>query len=182
VASSPDYHFITVWNLNATCAEVRDILNDATTLPQWWPSVYLTVKELDPGTPDGTGRTFDLFTKGWLPYTLRWKFIVTEPMTETGGALDAEGDFVGRGRWTFEQRGDTVRATYDWRIRAEKPLLRRLTWLMRPIFAANHRWAMARGEESIKLEIRRRRARTDHERDGVPAAPQASFRRFVRSA
>jgi len=46
--------------------------------------------------------------------------------------------------------------TYEWQVGASKPLLRRLTWLLRPVFAANHRWAMARGEESLRLELRRR--------------------------
>jgi hypothetical protein len=59
--------------------------------------------------------------------------------------------------------------TYDWLLRADKPLLRRLSWLLKPIFAANHRWAMARGEESLKLELARRRAETPEERARVPA-------------
>jgi len=52
------------------------------------------------------------------------------------------------GRWTFEQDGPCVAITYDWRIRADKPLLRRLSWLLKPIFEANHRWAMARAKRA----------------------------------
>jgi hypothetical protein len=44
---------------------------------------------------------------------------------------------------------------YDWRIRAEKPLLRYLSFLFKPVFSANHRWATARGEESLKAELAR---------------------------
>ncbi len=58
--------------------------------------------------------------------------------------------------WTFEQDGGAVNITYDWRIRAEKPLLRYLSFLLKPIFSANHRWAMARGEESLRAELGRR--------------------------
>jgi hypothetical protein len=54
--------------------------------------------------------------------------------------------------------GPLTSVEYDWRVRAEKAILRRLSWLARPAFAANHRWAMARGEESLNLEIARRRA------------------------
>jgi hypothetical protein len=61
--------------------------------------------------------------------------------------------------------------TYDWRIRAEKPLLRAFSFVLKPIFAANHRWAMARGEESLALELRRRRGES-----GVPAPPAPTFR------
>jgi hypothetical protein len=60
---------------------------------------------------------------------------------------------------------------YDWRIRAEKPLLKRLSFLLRPLFEANHRWAMARGEESLKLELARRRASSDDARARIAAPP-----------
>jgi hypothetical protein len=65
---------------------------------------------------------------------------------------------------------------YDWRIRADKPLLRYGSFVFRPIFGANHRWAMARGEESLNLELRRRRAQTEEERAAIPAPPRPTFR------
>jgi hypothetical protein len=102
---------------------------------------------------------------------LRWQFRVTESRSPYGFTIEALGDFVGRGIWTFAQDGDQVDVTYDWKIRAEKPLLRRLTFLLRPIFEANHRWAMARGEESLRLELARRRAATPEERARVPPPP-----------
>ncbi len=63
--------------------------------------------------------------------------------------------------------------TYDWRISATKPLLRRLSWLLRPAFSANHHWAMKRGEESLRLELRRRRAPAEP----VPPPPPPTFTR-----
>jgi hypothetical protein len=45
--------------------------------------------------------------------------------------------------------------TYDWKIKTEKPLLRYFSFLMKPLFSVNHRWAMARSEESLKLELAR---------------------------
>ena len=154
---SAEYHFVTTWWVAGTVDEVSAILGDATSLTQWWPAVYLDVRELEPAGADATGRVLDVFTTGWLPYTLRWTLTVTEPLSPEGFAVEAVGDFVGTGRWTFTQHGPEVAVTYDWRIRANKPLLRRLTWLMRPVFSANHLWAMERGEESLRLELRRRR-------------------------
>ena len=55
---------------------------------------------------------------------------------------------------------------------AEKALLRNFSFIIKPIFAANHRWAMAKGEESLQLEIARRHARTREELALVPAPPQ----------
>lgn len=170
-----DYHFVTVWTVEGTTREVSDLLSDVETLAEWWPSVYLDVSVVEPGDSDGIGKLVSLYTKGWLPYTLRWTFRVTESRKPHGFSLEAFGDFVGKGVWTFEQKGPTVEVVYDWRIRAEKPLLRALSFLLKPIFSANHRWAMARGEESLKLELARRRARTPEEKSRVPLPPGATF-------
>ena len=154
--SANAYHFISHWRVEGTVKEVSDILGDAASLPRWWPSVYLAVKVLEPGGDDGVGKVVELHTKGWLPYTLHWFFRVTESRAPGGYSLEAWGDFDGTGVWTFEQKGRSVEIVYDWKIRAEKPLLRYLSFLLKPVFSANHRWAMARGEESLRAELGRR--------------------------
>jgi hypothetical protein len=167
-----DYHFITRWRVPGTIEEVSEILADAPGLVRWWPSVYLDVKELEHGDERGLGKYVSLYTKGWLPYTLRWNFRVTESSYPRGFTIVADGDFDGRGIWALEQDGDWADIVYDWKIRADKPLLRDVSFLMKPVFAANHRWAMAQGERSLKLELARRHAATASERAAIPAPPQ----------
>ena len=175
MAARSDYEFFTEWRAAGTVEEVKAVLGDAESVPRWWPSVYLSVDQRERGAPDGLGRTVDLHTKGWLPYTLRWTLRITEPLTDEGFALEATGDLVGTGRWTFTEEGPEVVITYDWRISATKPLLRRLAWLLKPAFEANHRWAMKKGEESLSLELRRRRGA-----GSVPPPPPPTFTRFLR--
>jgi hypothetical protein len=165
-----DYHFITQWRVPGTVGEVRETLSDAASLPRWWPSVYLSVDILEAGDADGLGKRVELFTKGWLPYTLRWGFVTTRVAAD-GFTLEPWGDFAGRGIWTFVQDGGDVDVRYDWKIAARKPLLRILSPLLKPVFRANHLWAMARGEESLKLELQRRRAANDEERARIPPPP-----------
>ena len=169
--ASHEYHFITRWRVEGTCGEVADVLGDPLELPRWWPSVYLSVEELEPPGSDGLGRRLRLLTKGWLPYTLSWEFVVVEHYYPNRMVLDAFGDFVGRGTWTFVQDGPCVNAIYDWRITAEKPLLRDLSFLLRPLFEANHRWAMRQGEESLRLELKRRRTLNAEQRAQIPPPP-----------
>lgn len=178
-----DYRFVTEWRVAGTVNEVKDILGDrdAVAVARWWPSVYLSVVERKEGGEGGLGRELDLYTKGWLPYTLRWTLRVTEPLTDVGYALAAAGDLEGTGRWTFRQDGPEVVVTYDWRIHARKPLLRRLGWLLRPGFAANHRWAMKRGEESLRLELRRRRQGATSPNNSIPPPPPPTFAWLVRA-
>ncbi len=176
-----DYHFLTVWRVAGTVPEVMAVLGDGDALPRWWPSVYLSVVPVRAAGPDGTGMVVNLYTKGWLPYTLRWTLTIIEPMTEKGFALAAAGDLNGIGRWTFTADGPEVVISYDWRVSASKPLLRRMSWLLKPVFSANHRWAMARGEESLRLELRRRRAPDSGVGQGsVPPPPSPTFRWLLR--
>jgi hypothetical protein len=169
--ASNDYQFITHWRVQGTLKEVSDIIGDAADLTRWWPSVYLDVRVLEPGDEHGLGKVVSLYTKGWLPYTLRWDFHVTA-VRQDGFSLAAWGDFDGRGIWTFEQDGPWVNITYDWKISAEKPLLRYFSVLVKPIFSANHHWAMAKGEESLRLELARRHSRTAAESALIPAPPR----------
>lgn len=172
--ASNDYAFITHWRVPGTTEEVAAILGDALALPRWWPAVYLDAEELEPGDVRGVGRLVRLYTKGWLPYRLRWQFRVLEANPPHGFVIAAEGDFVGRGAWSFVQDGDVVDVVYDWRISAQKPLLQRLSFVLKPLFAANHRWAMARGEESLKLELARRRAGGDAADGPAPPGPTSA--------
>ena len=167
---SADYCFLTTWRLKASCEAVYRTLEEVETLADWWPSVYLDVKVREKGQPGGIGKLVELYTKGWLPYTLRWHFRVTAANFPQGFSLEALGDFVGTGVWQFRQDGEYCIVTYDWRISAEKPLLKKLTWLLRPLFSANHEWAMRKGLESLELELRRRQGERE-----VPQAPTPTF-------
>ena len=58
--------------------------------------------------------------------------------------------------------------------KAEKPFLKRWSFLLKPFFRVNHFWAMAQGEESLKLELARRHAKNDQKRAAVPTPPAAT--------
>jgi hypothetical protein len=133
------------------------VLYEPLDLPRWWPSVYLSATQLAAEGPDGIGRRVRLHTRGWLPYTLHWDLEVVRSEYPTGFAIVATGDFEGTGVWTLQQDGDVVDVTFDWRVDARKPLLRRWSMILKPLFAANHRWAMRQGERGLRLELESRR-------------------------
>lgn len=148
--STNEYHFVTRWRVESTAEEVFDVLEKPLDLVRWWP-FYLDVKEIEP-------EVHEFLARGWLPYTMRWRMRRTAAHRPSGISLEAWGDFEGAGAWTFVQNGSYVDITYDWRIKGEKPLLRYLSFLLRPIFAANHNWVMSQGERSLKQELARRKA------------------------
>ncbi len=169
------YHFVDRWRVEGDVKEVHDILEDALSLPRWWSSVYFDVKEIEPGGEGGVGKLIRLHAGGWLPYTLRINFRTTESNYPHGFTMDATGDLEGRGIWTLEQDGPFVNVTYDWTIKANKPIIEKLSFLLKPIFRSNHNWTMKRGEESLKLELRRREAERNGEPLALPAPPPPSF-------
>ena len=156
--AEPGFTLTTHWLVAASIEEVAAILSEPERLPEWWPAVYLAVDLLDPGDARGLGRTVAFLTRGWLPYTLRWQARVIEDRRPHGWTIAATGDLAGRGTWTLAQSGDLAAIEYDWRIDVEKPLLKPLTPILKPVYAANHRWAMARGLEGLERELVRRRA------------------------
>jgi Polyketide cyclase / dehydrase and lipid transport len=188
------YHYVTTWQVPATREEIVDILSDAPGLARWWPSVYLQVREVSPGDERGLGKVVDLWTKGFLPYTLRWRFEITRSDAPHGFTLAARGDFVGIGIWTLtpvrsagDARGPLTTVTYDWSITAEKGMLKRSSGVLKPVFGANHNWAMRRGEESLLLELARRHAGRDPllgpaiKAPPGPIFPHNVLRRLARS-
>jgi len=90
-------HVVTHWRIPARVDEVTAVLKDPTDLPRWWPAVYLGVRAVDRGDADGVGATYDLYTKGWLPYTLRWRLriVAVEPLRKEVAAEG--GDIRGTG-------------------------------------------------------------------------------------
>lgn len=170
-----DYHFIDKWRVEGNVKEVADILEDALSLSTWWPSVYFEVKELEKGGEGGVGKLISLRAGGWLPYTLRINFRTIESRYPNGFSMDATGDLEGKGIWILKQDGPFVDVTYDWTIRANKPIIDKLSFLLKPIFRSNHSWTMKRGEESLKLELLRRRALTKEDALFVPAPPRPSL-------
>lgn len=168
------YHFVTEWHARATPDEVIRILADPLRLPEWWPAVYLHTQVLAVGDDDGVGQEVLLVTKGWLPYTLRWRLRVASKQNASV-LIVADGDLVGSGRWTLAQAEDRICVRYEWMVAARKPSLRYLSPILRQVFILNHIWAMQRGEESLMLELERRRP-PGESRYSVPPPPPATPR------
>lgn len=176
-AQNNEYHFSTYWLLEADEEEVYDILDKPSQLPRWWPAVYLDLRILEEGDHNGLGKVVEVYTKGFLPYTIRWSFRSKEKRRPQTLALEAFGDLEGEGVWTIkkEKGSKYCQVVYDWSIKAEKPLFKYFSFILKPIFAYNHEWAMHRGEKSIKLELLRRRAQTEAEKKAIKKPPGPSF-------
>ncbi len=158
------YRFITRWRIRASAEDVFEILRQPLEYPRWWPAVYLDAREIAPGR-------VRLLTRGWLPYTLTWEAAARTTVPPNLLEVQASGDFEGRGIWSLVPDGEFTDITFDWKVTACKPLLRNASFLLRPVFEANHRWAMEQGRRSLELELDRVHAVSVEDMNGIPDAP-----------
>ena len=149
-----NFQLVSHWRVAGSIDEVAAILREPEGMVAWWPEVYLEVRV------DEADRVVHVHSRGRLPYTLRWQFREVEEHWPHGATLEAWGDLAGTGTWTLVQDGPDAVATYDWQVRAEKPWMHTLAPVLKPVFAWNHRWAMAKGEAGLRREILRRRGST----------------------
>jgi hypothetical protein len=155
-----ELHIPTLWRFQGSTAHVYDLLSRPEDFVRWWPEVYLAVREVRPGDAHGVGRIVDLHTEGKLPYTLRWQAEVVAASRPRSISIRARGDLDGRGEWSLTQDGDWVDAHYHWTVFVRKPWMVALAPLLRPIFIANHLWAMQRGFEGLQRELARSTAQS----------------------
>jgi uncharacterized protein YndB with AHSA1/START domain/mannose-6-phosphate isomerase-like protein (cupin superfamily) len=138
-----EYTFVDEWDVHAPAEDVFDALADGTTYPEWWKPVYIDV------TADGdfTHQHF----KGRLPYHLhtRTRTVRSERPHRIQGETD--GDLRGTGIWTLTRNDDGgTHVRFDWRVHADRRLLKLLTPVLRPALRWNHNWAIARAVEGLE--------------------------------
>ena len=156
---SKEFHIPSTWRVKGTVNDAYEILSHPEEFVRWWHTVYLKVNELTPGDDNGVGRTVSLWTKGKLPYTLHWQAQAVEIEKPHRIVVRAQGDLNGRGEWRLSQNGEWVDISYHWTVFVTKPWMIYLSPILKPIFAANHRWAMNQGKAALQQELTNRAAK-----------------------
>jgi uncharacterized protein YndB with AHSA1/START domain len=138
-----EYVFVDEWDVDAPQEQVFDALADAGTYPEWW-TIY---KDVETDGPPRVGRVSKQKFKAKLPYTLTTTSRLVSLERPNGFEVDVDGDLRGHGTWTLTPRDGKVHVRFDWKVFADRPLLRYLTPVLRPLFRWNH-------NEAIKVAMR----------------------------
>ena len=157
-AASREYVFVDEWDVAAPREAVFAAIADARTYPEWWKPVYIDV---DADGEPALGKESRQHFKGRLPYHLhtRSRIVALEAPHVIEGEVD--GDLRGHGRWTLtDTPGGGTHVRFDWRVHADRTLLRVLTPVLRPALRWNHAWAIARAVEGLEPYARARSAAT----------------------
>jgi uncharacterized protein YndB with AHSA1/START domain len=150
------YEIVSRWSVPGAIEDVYDVLTDGESRALWWPEAYASVRKVEPGDTEGRGRVDAIVTRGFLPYDVNWRLKVLDAAPPTMIRVEASGDLCGLGEWRLTQRGAAVELVYTWRVRVEKPWMRRLEFILKPLFTMNHNWIMRHGEAGLKRELARR--------------------------
>lgn len=150
-----EFHLRSHWRVQAGIDEVFEVISEPLRFVRWWPAVYLGVEEIEPGDDDGVGRRLNLHTRGLLPYTMHWQATAMQVNKPVRLVVEARGDLAGKGEWNLRQDGEWTQVDYEWKVFANKPWMRYLAPLLRPVFATNHHWAMNKGRQGLAQELRR---------------------------
>lgn len=143
------YKLSSQWYIPHPIESVWSTLIRATEYPKWWGAVYDRVEKLNELAGDQVGASALVEAHGRLPYHIRFQSEITDVCAPQLLKLAATGDLTGTGTWRLEEVEDATHVTFTWVVEADKPLLRLLSPLLKPLFAWNHRWTMRRGEMAL---------------------------------
>ncbi len=148
-----EYYFLNEWHLPAPVEALWPYIVNGSDYPRWWGTVYERIEALNELTGDQVGAKATVKAHGRLPYTIRFTSEITRVNAPYLLALKATGDLNGEGTWRLTPQPDGTRITFEWIVRADKPLLRLLTPIIKPLLEENHRWTMRQGEKALRRAV-----------------------------
>jgi hypothetical protein len=121
--------------------------------PRWWGNVYKKIVKLKDAPPDMPGARYAVTFGGFLPYTLTIENEVTLVERPRRIEFDAFGDLEGKGIWKFEPVEGGTKIIFDWRVAANKPIIRAFSFLLKPLFKANHAYCVRKANEGLRKDL-----------------------------
>lgn len=140
-AMASRYRFLTAWLLEAERQAVWDVLEDATSWPEWWRGVERVRAVGD--------ERYRIAWRSRIPYALEFEFQVDRVDTPREMAGTATGELAGTGHWRLFEQGGVTAVTYEWDVRTTKAWMNLLAPVARPVFEYNHKVVMRWGGEGL---------------------------------
>ena len=121
--------------------------------PRWWGKVYKKIVKLKDAPEDQAGSMYRIQVGGFLPYTLTIENEVTHIDRPNLIRFDAYGDLQGKGVWFFRGVENGTEVTFDWRVAANKRIIRWFSFLLKPLFRANHHYCVIKVKEGMEKDL-----------------------------
>ena len=147
------YVFGDEWDVNAPQDQVFDVLVDPRTYPEWWMPPYVAGESDGPPEPGSVTR---VKFKSKLPFVFNATSRLVRVDRPNEFESEVDGDLRGVAVWKLTPSDGKVHVVFDWRVFADRPLIRYLSPLLRPLFRWNHRMAMRQAKRNLEPYVRRR--------------------------
>ncbi len=144
------YRLTDEWLIPASPGEVWDVLARPCEYPDWWHGVCLAAGG-DTGAAVAGARAA-IRMRGFLPFALDLGLVCELAERPSRLRSRVSGDLVGVGDWRLRPHRRGTRAVLDLDVDLRAPL-GLLAPVLRPLFAANHRSAMRRGERALVAHL-----------------------------
>ena len=143
-----EFSLKTIWHIPAPIESVWPCLIHTESWPDWWKYVA-SVKEIEPGSPQGILNKRSYRWHTCLPYSLHLEMTVTQLIPGKSVTVAVTGDLSGTGHCTVSVEAEYTRVEFHWQVHTCKPWMNRISTLARPIFEWNHARVMEQGESGL---------------------------------
>ncbi|WP_174329829.1 SRPBCC family protein [Litchfieldella anticariensis] len=150
---SNKFHFMETWTVPGySPEEIWAAISTAHPchLPRWWDGVYLQVKPLEGADRLSVGARAWVKARGFLPYKLRFLLEVSALEPNSRIEVRSQGDLEGVWCAQLKEYEDGSCIGLEWKVTVNKPIVRLLSPLLKPVFARNHIWTTPRGEAGLR--------------------------------
>ena len=145
-----EYRFLDKWFIPYPIDVVFEELLHGEDYPKWWGEAWKHVTPIGASPAATVGAKTEVIAGGFLPYTIKLELEVARIERPHLLHVLSRGDLEGTGTWRLHEFEGGTAVSYDWRVRAGKPLIRRFSPIVKPLFRANHNWVMRRGEVALR--------------------------------
>ncbi len=155
-ATANYYEFLDRFEAPCDLETAWEYISKPENYPAWWGKIYKEASKTM--NADGT-ETMKVVVAGFLPYTLTIYNKTTLLKKPFVLHFDAWGDLQGKGVWKLEalENGNTF-VTFDWRVAADKAVIRWFSFLLKPLFRANHHFCIVEAEKGLRADLQRMKA------------------------
>ena len=153
-------YYIFIDKFTAPCDEetAYNYIKQIEEYPRWWGKVYKKIIKLKDAPADAPGAKYAITVGGFLPYTLNIENEVTHMDKPNLIRFNADGDLKGKGAWVFRKVEEGTEVTFDWRVAANKKVIRWFSFLLKPLFKANHHYCVVKAKQGMEKDLRLKNA------------------------
>ncbi len=151
-----EYKFVDHWTIRAPIDVVYGHIVDPRTYPQWWRDYDRVTVLVEAPYPYAGGRA-EFLVRSPFGYRLRLDVTITAADPPRSITTETRGQLVGTGIWEFREVDGATEVTFTWIVRTNHPLINRLEWFAKPLFALSHAIVSGRGHRGLKRLLERGR-------------------------